>query len=436
MDGRTRRLAIITSGLGVAAWSSRAAALQETSAIDSGDTAWVLVSTALVLFMTPGLALFYAGMARTKNVLGTMMHSFFMIGLISIQWLAIGYTLSFGPDVGSLIGGWKHVFLTGVGQGPSPFAGTIPALVFVMFQGAFAIITPALITGAFAERVRFVAFVLFSVLWATLVYDPICHWVWGGGWLGALKALDFAGGTVVHISSGTAALAAAVVLGPRMGWPREPMLPNNLTLTVLGAGMLWFGWFGFNGGSALASNELAGSAFVATHMAAAAAALSWAGMEHLKTGKASVLGAASGAVAGLVAITPAAGFVTPVAAAFIGLVGGALCYLGVRVKFRWGYDDSLDVVGVHGVGGSWGAIATGLFATTAVNPNGQNGLFYGNPMQLGVQLVATLATIAYTFAITWVLLRMIDALVGLRVSQEDEIVGLDLSQHGERGYNY
>jgi len=409
---------------------------QGTGGIDTGDTAWILTSSALVLFMTPGLALFYAGMARTKNVLGTIMHSFFMIALISVQWLVIGYTLSFGSDVGSFVGGLEHLFLNGVGAEPAPLAPTIPALAFMAFQGMFAIITPALITGAFAERMRFSAYVVFSLLWATLVYDPICHWVWGGGWLGALNALDFAGGTVVHISSGTGALAAALVLGRRMGWPREPIMPNNLTLTVLGAGILWFGWFGFNGGSALASNGLAASAFVTTHMAAAAATLAWAASEYVQRGKASVLGAASGAVAGLVAITPAAGFVTPPAAIAIGAVGGVLCYMAVNIKFRLGYDDSLDVVGVHGVGGSWGAIATGLFATTAVNPAGRNGLFYGNPAQLGVQVLATVVTIAYAFVVTWILLKVIDAVIGLRVSQEDEIAGLDLSQHGERGYNF
>jgi ammonium transporter, Amt family len=436
MKRASRRLAIPALGFAVCAFGSQAAAQQAGSAINTGDTAWMLSSAALVLFMTPGLALFYAGMARTKNVLGTMMHSFFLIGLISVQWLVIGYTLSFGPDVGSLIGNFDHLFLAGVGQEPGPFAATIPSLTFMMYQGMFAIITPALITGAFAERIRFGPFVLFSLLWATLVYDPICHWVWGGGWLGSMKALDFAGGTVVHISSGTGALAAALLLGRRMGWPREPIMPNNLTLTVLGAGILWFGWFGFNAGSALASNGLAASAFVATHMAAAAATLGWAAAEYFQRGKASVLGAASGSVAGLVAITPAAGFVTPGAAVIIGAVGGVLCYLAVSVKFKFGYDDALDVVGVHGVGGSWGAIATGLFATTAVNASGQNGLFYGNAMQVGVQVLATVTTIAYSFAVTWILLKIIDVAIGLRVSQEDEMVGLDLSQHGERGYNF
>jgi Amt family ammonium transporter len=402
--------------------------------IDSGDTAWVLASAALVLFMTPGLAFFYGGMTRQKNVLGTIMHSFFIIALVSVQWLVIGYTLAFGPDHGSLIGGLDHLFLAGVGQEPSPFADTIPSLAFMIFQGMFAVITPALITGAFAERIRFGPFCVFTLLWATLVYDPLCHWVWGGGWMGSIGALDFAGGTVVHISSGTAALAAALVLGRRRGWPKEAVMPNNLPFTVLGAGILWFGWFGFNGGSALASNGLAASAFVVTHMAASAATLGWAAAEYMQRGKASVLGAASGAVAGLVAITPASGFVGPVASLVIGGVAGVLCYYAVSLKFRFGYDDSLDVVGVHGVGGSWGAIATGIFASSAVNEAG-SGLLDGNAGQVGIQVLSVVATIAYVFVITWGLLKLVDATMGLRVSDEDEIVGLDLSQHGERAYN-
>ncbi len=404
-------------------------------AIDSGDTAWVLASAALVLFMTPGLALFYGGMTRQKNVLGTIMHSFFIIGVVSVQWLVVGYTLSFGPDVGGLIGGLDHLFLAGMGQEPSRYAATIPGFAFVMFQGMFAVITPALITGAFAERIRFGPFVIFALLWSTLIYDPICHWVWGGGWLGRFGALDFAGGTVVHISSGTGALAAALVLGRRLGWPREQILPNNLTLTVLGAGMLWFGWFGFNAGSALAANGLASSAFLATHMAAAAATVAWGATEYFQRGKASVLGAASGAVAGLVAITPAAGFVGPAASLVIGGVAGVLCYFAVNLKVALGYDDSLDVVGVHGVGGSWGAVATGIFASVAVNPAGANGLLAGNPGQVVVQLVSVLVTIAYAFVGTWIILKLVDAAMGLRVSEEDEVMGLDLSQHGERAYN-
>jgi Amt family ammonium transporter len=415
----------------------QATAQEGAASLDTGDTAWMLVSSALVLFMTPGLALFYGGMTRQKNILSTIMHSFFIMGVVSVQWAVIGYTLSFGSDIGSLIGGLDYLFLNGVGQGPSPFAKTIPDLAFMIYQGMFAVITPALISGAFAERMRFGPFVVFTLLWSTLVYDPIAHWVWGGGWLGAGKmgALDFAGGTVVHISSGTAALAAAIVLGRRIGWPKEPVMPNNLPLTVLGAGILWFGWFGFNGGSALASNGLAASAFVATHLAAAAATIGWALAEYLQRGKASVLGAASGAVAGLVAITPAAGFVTPMASMVIGGLAGALCYFAVSVKFRLAYDDSLDVVGVHGVGGTFGALATGLFATTAVNAAGADGLFYGNPAQLWPQVVGVGATIVYSFVVSFILLKVVDATMGLRASEEEEVTGLDLSQHGERAYS-
>ena len=410
-------------------------AVAAESTIDKGDTAWILASSALVLFMTPGLALFYGGMTRQKNILSTLMHSIFMIGIISVQWAVIGYTLSFGSDVGSFIGGLDYFMLNGVGTGPSPIADNLPDVLFMMFQGMFAVITPALITGAFAERIRFVPFAVFSVLWATLVYDPICHWVWGGGWIGQMEALDFAGGTVVHISSGTAALAAAILLGRRIGWPSEPMPPHNLPLTVLGAGILWFGWFGFNSGSALAADGLAASAFVTTHMAAAAATVTWGIAEHMQRGKASVLGAASGAVAGLVAITPAAGFVTVNGALVIGAVAGVLCYFAVSWKFRMGYDDSLDVVGVHGVGGSWGAIATGIFATTAVNPGGADGLLAGNPGLVWIQFVSVVATMAYSFAVTFVLLKIVDATMGLRADQDDEIQGMDLSQHGERAYN-
>ena len=413
------------------AWTGVATA-QEAGAVDSGDTAWVLTSAALVLLMIPGLGLFYAGMARSKNVLGTLMHSFFMIGLISVQWMVIGYTLAFGPDIGHFIGGLDWMFLAGVGLDPSPdYASTVPHQAFMMFQGMFAIITPALITGAFAERMKFGAFVVFSLLWATLVYDPIAHWVWGkGGFLGEMGALDFAGGTVVHISSGVSALVCALVLGPRLGWPKEPMVPHNLTLTVLGAGLLWFGWFGFNAGSALSAGGSAAGAFVTTQMAAAAATLGWAGAEALQRGKASVLGAASGAVAGLVAITPAAGFVSPAAAVVIGLVAGGLCYFAVNLKHRLGYDDSLDVVGVHGVGGTWGAIATGIFASV-----GAEGLLLGNPGQVWIQAFSVLVTMVYAFVVTFVLLKVVDAVIGLRVAEEEEITGLDLSQHGETGYN-
>lgn len=434
MRSKVMRWTTVTWLLGLVA-AVQVAAQESEARIDTGDTAWILTSSALVLFMTPGLALFYAGMTRAKNVLGTIMHSFFIMGVVSVQWLVLGYSLAFGPDVGSFIGGLDHLFLAGVGQEPSPFASTIPSLAFMMFQGMFAIITPALITGAYAERIRFGPFVVFTLLWATLVYDPICHWVWGGGWMQQMGALDFAGGTVVHISSGAGALAAALVLGRRIGWPKEPIMPNNLPFTVLGAGILWFGWFGFNGGSALASNGLAASAFVMTHMAAATATVTWALAEYVHRGTASVLGAASGAVAGLVAITPAAGFVGPVGSLVIGGVAGALCYSAINLKYALRYDDSLDVVAVHGVGGTWGAIATGLFASTAINAAGNDGLFAGNPAQLGVQVVSVLATIAYSFVLSLVILKVVDATMGLRVREEEEVEGLDLSQHGERAYN-
>jgi Amt family ammonium transporter len=422
-----------------AAWLvlARAVGAEEASAsaIDTGDTAWILTSSAVVLLMTPALALFYGGMVRTKNVLATMMQSLFIMGLVSVQWALVGYTLAFGSDVGGVVGDLSWLGLAGVGQEPSALAETVPHLAFMAFQMMFAIITVALITGGIAERMRFGAFVLFSLLWATLVYAPVCHWVWGGGWLGELGALDFAGGTVVHINSGFAALAAAMVMGPRLGYPKDAMLPNNLTLTVLGAGMLWFGWFGFNAGSALASGGLAASAFVATHLAAAAATLTWCLAEYAARGKASVLGAASGAVAGLVAITPAAGFVGPLSAIVIGGAAGVLCYWAVNLKRAFGYDDSLDAFGVHGVGGTWGALATGVFASKAVNDAGADGLLFGNAGQLWPQVVGVVATAVYAFVATVVILKVVDALVGLRVAEQDEITGLDLTQHGEVGYN-
>lgn len=406
----------------------------DAGSIDKGDTAWMLTASALVLLMTPGLALFYAGMVRARNVLSTLMHSFFAMGIMTIQWVVIGYSLSFGEG-GAFIGNFDYFMLQGVGSEPGPYAANIPHNVFMIFQMMFAIITPALISGAFAERIKFKGYVIFSLLWATLVYDPVCHWVWGsGGWLGGLGAMDFAGGTVVHINSGIAALAIVLVLGRRIGYPHQPMKPHNLGLTVLGAGMLWFGWFGFNGGSALAADGSAANAFVVTHIAAALAAVSWALSEALHRGKASALGAASGAVAGLVAITPACGFVGVGGAFAIGGVAGALCYGAVLIKSRFGYDDALDVFGVHGVGGSWGAFATGIFALSAVG--GTAGLLEsGNLEQLRIQFVATVVTIAYSFVVTLVLARIVDATVGLRVGEEDERMGLDLSEHGEVGYS-
>ena len=414
-----------------------AAAAPAASKIDKGDTAWMLTSSALVLMMTaPGLALFYGGMGRQKNALGTLMHSFIIMAVISIQWVLWGYSLAFGPDRGGLIGGLDWIGLRGVGGEPfDAYSKTIPHQVFMLFQMMFAIITPALITGAFAERKKFSAFLLFTVLWATFVYDPLAHWVWGdGGWLKRLGALDFAGGTVVHISSGVSALVCAIVIGRRRGFGPQPMQPHNLPMTVMGAALLWFGWFGFNAGSALEANALAASAFLATNTAAAAAALGWMFTEWASRGKPTVLGAASGAVAGLVAITPASGFVGPLASVVIGAVAGALCYTACNLKTRFGYDDSLDVVGVHGVGGTWGALATGLFASKAINEAGGDGLFYGNPGQLWTQVIAVLATYALAGVVTLVILKVVDAVVGLRVTEEDEVAGLDLSQHSETAY--
>ena len=414
------------------------AAAQAPPKIDTGDTAWMLVSAALVLLMTPGLALFYGGMVRTKNVLGTIMHSFIIIALITVQWVLWGYSLAFGPDMGGVIGSLSWFGLNGVGLDPySDYAATVPHQAFMIYQAMFAIITPALITGAIAERMKFSTFIVFTLLWATFVYDPIAHWVWGvGGWIRKLGALDFAGGTVVHISSGISALAAAVLVGKRKGFGREPMAPHNLPMTITGAGILWFGWFGFNAGSAIAAGKLSTSAFVVTHIASAAAALSWAGAEWLYKKKPTTLGAASGAVAGLVAITPASGFVGPMSALLIGLGAGLFCYMGVVGKNRFGYDDSLDVVGVHGVGGTWGALATGLFASKAINDAGDNGLFFGNPGLLGVQALTVLITWVYAFVVSLIILKVLDWTMGLRVSEEEEEMGLDLSQHSETGYNF
>ncbi len=409
---------------------------QPASRVDSGDTAWMLISTALVMFMTPGLAFFYGGMVRRKNVLGTVMHSFIILCIVSITWVLWGYTLAFGPDHGGFIGGLDFFGLKGVGQTPSPYAPTIPALLYMMYQGMFAAITPALITGAFAERIKFSAVVIFTVLWATFVYSPVAHWVWGGGWIAKKGALDFAGGTVVHINSAVAALAAALLIGRRKGYMREEMPPHNLPLTILGAAILWFGWFGFNAGSALTSGGLASVAFVTTNTATAAAALSWSLAEYIYRKKPTALGAASGAVAGLVAITPAAGFVSPMASIIIGAIAGIVCYVAVNLKPLFGYDDALDVVGVHGVGGVWGAMATGLFAWTAMNSGGANGLFHGNPAQVKVQFIAVISTIIYSFVVSLILFKLVDWTIGLRVKQDDEEIGLDLSQHGERGYHF
>lgn len=413
-------------------------ALASEAAIDSGDTTFMLICSALVMLMTPGLALFYGGMVRKKNVLNTIMQSFFVIAIISIQWILVGYSLAFGSDNFHLIGSLEWLGFNGVGFLPNPdYAATIPHQAFAAFQLMFAIITPALISGAFAERMKFSAFVLFVLLWATLVYDPLAHWVWGvDGWLRNLGALDFAGGNVVHISSGVSGLVAAYVLGKRKGLGTESLLPHNIPMTITGAGLLWFGWFGFNAGSALAAGSLAASAFIVTNTSAAAAAISWVLCEKYHHGKATALGAASGAVAGLVAITPASGFVTPLSSIIIGLAGGIICYFAVAViKVKLGYDDSLDAFGIHGIGGAWGCIATGIFATTAVNEAGANGLFYGNPQLVLTQVISLVATVAFAGIMTFLILKVVSFICnGLRVTEKEEEVGLDITQHGEDAY--
>jgi Amt family ammonium transporter len=406
------------------------------AAVSAGDTAWLLISAALVMLMTPALGFFYGGLVRRKNVLATIMHSFFILALISVQWVLWGYSLAFGPDVRGLIGNLDWIGLHGVGAAPNPnYAATVPHQAYMVFQMMFAVITPALITGAFAERKRFKAFVIFSLVWSTLVYDPVAHWVWGtGGWLRQLGALDFAGGTVVHITSGSSALVAAMVLGKRIGLGKEPMDPHDATMTVLGAALLWFGWFGFNAGSALTSGALAASAFVTTNTAAAMGALTWMTVSWAIHRRPSVLGAAAGAVAGLVAITPAAGYVTVPAAILIGFGAGILCFLAVQLKSRLHIDDALDVFAVHGVGGTWGALATGIFATLAVNSAGADGLLSGNPRQLLIQAIAVAVVWVYSVTMTFMILKVIDLAIGIRVPEQEEVLGLDTSQHGEAAY--
>lgn len=406
--------------------------------INSGDTAWLLISTALVMFMTPGLALFYGGLVRGKNVLGTIMQSFFALGLISIVWFVAGYSLAFAPDGNKLIGGLKYLFLADVGGKPVDLAPNIPHSVYMTYQMMFAVITPALISGAVAERIKFSAWAIFMGLWSLLVYSPVAHWVWGGGFLGLgdgnVGALDFAGGTVVHINAGIAALAAIIYLGKRRGFGKEVFHPHNVPMVITGAAILWFGWFGFNAGSALTSGALAGAAFMNTHLATAAAMLGWLVVERIRNKAATTIGAATGAVGGMVAITPAAGYVEPFAAVIIGLAAGMICYAAVSLKPRLGYDDSLDVVGVHLVGGIVGALLTGIFATTAINPDAADGLLYGNPGQLTAQAVAIGVTLLYSFVVTFVILKVTDMLVGVRVTQDEEFRGLDLSQHLETAY--
>ncbi len=424
-----KRIGAATSGALVALAALPGFAAAEDG-LNTGDTAWLLVSSALVLLMLPGLALFYGGMVRKKNVLSSMMHSFVAMGVIGVQWVVVGYTIAFGPGESAFWGGLGKFLLSGVG--PDSLSGTVPEFAFIMFQGMFAIITPALISGAIAERVKFMPYVIFILLWSTLIYDPLAHWVWGSnGWLLEMGALDFAGGTVVHISSGVSALAAIAIIGRRKGWPTTAMFPHNLTLTLLGAGLLWFGWFGFNAGSALASNGSAALAFTNTQTAAAAACCSWLLAEWFIHKKGSALGAASGIVAGLVAITPAAGFVTPGASILIGGIAGILCYGAVLMKGKLGYDDSLDAFGVHGVGGTWGALATGIFATV-----GGTGLLAGNPKQFLIQLLSVVVAAAYAFVGTIILVKLIDLIFGFRVTDEEETVGLDEKVHGEVGYNF
>jgi Amt family ammonium transporter len=405
------------------------------SSINTGDTAWLLVSTALVMLMTPGLALFYGGMVQRKNVLSTFMHCFFALGIITVQWAVYGYSLAFGSTHAGLIGGFDYVFMRGVGMEAKEASSTVPHILFMMYQGMFAIITPALIAGAFAERMKFSAYCLFTLLWATLVYDPIAHWVWGpDGWLLKRGALDFAGGTVVHLSSGISALVTAIVLGKRLGYPRVRYAPHNLTMTVLGAGILWFGWFGFNGGSALASNGLAALAFANTHLAAAAGALSWGLVELVRIKKVTMLGVASGLVAGLVGITPAAGFVSPMAALVIGAVAGMVCFGGVMLKSKFGYDDALDAFGVHGVGGALGALLTGVFAAKAWNPAGADGLIHGGTGVMLTQIIGVLAAATFSIVMSFAILKLIDMTIGLRANADEEREGLDATQHGESGY--
>lgn len=404
--------------------------------IDTGDTAWVLISSALVMLMTPGLAFFYGGMVRKKNILSILMQCSIILCVLSIQWVLFGYSLSFHPGTG-FWGGFGWFGLNGVGLEPyADYSATIPHQAFMIFQAMFAIITPALIIGAFAERMKFSSFLLFTVLWATFVYDPVCHWVWAiGGWIRNMGALDFAGGTVVHINAGIAALATALFIGRRKNLDSNTPVPHNLPFVVLGTALLWFGWFGFNAGSALSANGLAVNAFVVTNTAAAAAGLSWAVLEWLRNGKPTMFGAASGAVAGLVAITPAAGFVSVIPAIIIGLLVSVFCFIAVSIiKPKLGYDDALDAFGVHCVGGIWGALATGLFASKAVNPLGADGLFFGNPKQFLIQAIAVLVTVVYAIVATLIIYKVINALMGIRVNEKEEVMGLDLTQHRERAY--
>jgi ammonium transporter, Amt family len=404
--------------------------------INAGDTAWVLVCCSLVLLMTPGLAFFYGGMVRRKNILSTLTLSYIFMSLIGVQWILYGYSLAFGKDIGGFIGGLNYLGFNGVGAAPNPdYSKNIPQGLFAAFQMMFAVITPALITGGFVERVRFKSFLLFSLVWATLVYDPLCHWVWGNnGWLGKLGVLDFAGGTVVHIAAGFGALAFALVIGPRKGFGKFPMEPHNIPLTVLGTGLLWVGWFGFNAGSALAANGVAVNALLTTNSSAAMAGLVWMMLSWLD-GRPSTLGIATGMVVGLAAVTPASGYVTPLAALVIGAVAAPLSYYAIRFRDKRGLDESLDVWACHGVASTWGMVATGLFATVEVNSGGGNGLFFGNPAQIGVQVLGIIVTMAFSFGMTFIIAKLLDWSIGLRVTPMEEEVGLDISAHGERAYS-
>ncbi len=421
--------------LGVLGLPALAAA--EGLAISAGDTAFIFLTTALVMLMTPGLGLFYGGMVRQKNVLGTIMQSFVAVGFISLQWALIGYSLSFGHSQHGLIGGLDFLGLHNVGQGPNAdYAATIPHMLFMLFQCMFAVITPALISGAFAERFKFSTFVVFILLWATVVYDPIAHWIWGnGGWLRQLGVLDFAGGMVVHISAGMAALVAALLVGKRKMTANATILPHNMTMVLLGTALLWFGWFGFNAGSALAANGVAISAFVCTNFAGASAMVVWMLIEWLVRGKATALGAASGAIAGLAAITPGSGFVKPHDAIIIGAIASPLCFYAIQLKNKYNYDDTLDAFGVHGISGIWGTLATGLFATTSVNPAGANGWFYGNPKLFWIQSFGALVVAAFAFAATFIIIKVLDLTMGMRLKDHEEMIGMDLTQHGEAGYH-
>ena len=401
--------------------------------VNTGDIGWMLVASAMVLLMTPGLAFFYGGLVRRKNILGVLMQCFMAMAIMSLQWVLIGYSLSFAPGNG-FIGGLDYIGFNNVGMEPAPFAPNIPHQLFAIFQMMFAIITPALIAGAFAERMKFSAYILFTLLWATLVYNPLCHWVWGGGWMAKIGVMDFAGGIVVHISAGFAALVTAIVIGKRRNHTAVPT-PHNLPFTVLGAGLLWFGWFGFNAGSALSANHVAISAFLSTNTAAAAAALTWALIEWKTTGRPTMLGTATGAVAGLATVTPASGYIGIFPAIIIGISTSIICYLAVSIiKPKFNYDDTLDAFGVHGIGGAIGTIMTGLFASTAINPAAANGLFLGNPNQFWIQCIAVLASVGYTVVVTFILFKLVDITIGVRVADKKEVLGLDVSEHNERAY--